>query len=277
MTLASLFLLTNIIMTGPGSQNGFDNSGRKGAIGWGQGDTVAQTLNAVRALAQRYASNTGVVTSIELLNEPLPPGVNLDILRQFYNDGFGNIRAVNGETAVTLSDAFQGPSAWNGFFPGNNIIMDTHIYQVFDVGLLQQNPNGFIGTACGKVGQLLQADKWTIVGEWCGALTDCAKWLNGRYNGARYDGTFGGSPTIGSCAGKYSGSVDALSGDDKYNIRRYIEAQLDAYEAKTGWVYWTWKTEGAPEWDMQQQLAGGLFPQPLTDRRYPGQCARSMG
>lgn len=265
-------------MAAPGSQNGFDNSGRKGAVGWGSGNTVAQTLEAVRVLAERYASNTGVVTAIELMNEPLPAGgVNLDTLRQFYNDGFGNVRAVNGDTAVVLSDAFQGPTAWNGFTPGNNIIMDTHIYQVFDRGLLQQNPNGFFGTACSKAGELLAADKWTIVGEWCGALTDCAKWLNGRYNGARYDGTFQGGSPIGSCDGKYSGSVAALSADDKYNIRRYIEAQLDAYEARTGWVYWTWKTEGAPEWDMQEQLAGGLFPQPLTARQYPGQCANSMG
>lgn len=231
----------------------------------------------MQVLAERYAGNTGVVTAIELLNEPLPPGVNLDTLRQFYNNGFGNIRAVNGDTAVAFSDAFQGPSALNGFTPGNNLIVDTHIYQVFDTGLLQQTPDGFFGTACSKASQLLQADKWTIVGEWCGALTDCAKWLNGRYNGARYDGTFLGGSVIGSCDGKYSGSVDALSGEDKYNIRRYIEAQLDAYEAKTGWVYWTWKTEGAPEWDMQQQLAGGLFPQPLDSRQYPGQCANVLG
>jgi glucan 1,3-beta-glucosidase len=246
-------------------------------VGWGGGDTVAQTLEAVRVLAERYAGQTGVVTGIELLNEPLPPGVNLDVLRQFYNDGFGKIREINGDTAVVLSDAFQGPSAWNGFSPGNNVMMDTHIYQVFDKGLLQQQPNGFFSTACSKAGQLSQADKWTVVGEWCGALTDCAKWLNGKNKGARYDGTLDGGQAIGSCDGKYSGSVDALSGDDKYNIRRYIEAQLDAYEARTGWFFWTWKTEGAPEWDMQAQLAGGLFPQPLNDRRYPNQCSNFLG
>ena len=233
----------------------------------------------MKVLAERYASNTGVVTAIELLNEPFPDGgVNLDTLRQFYNDGFGNVRAVNGDTAVVLSDAFQGPSSWNGFSPGNNIIIDTHIYQIFDKESLRKDPNGFFGTACSKAGVVSQADKWTIVGEWCGALTDCAKWLNGRGVGARYDGTYQGSgDPIGSCDGKYTGSVANLSGDDKYNIRRYIEAQLDAYEARTGWVYWTWKTESAPEWDMQQQLAGGLFPQPLTDRKYPNQCANVLG
>lgn len=32
----------------PGSQNGFDNSGRRGGIGWTQGDTIAQTRTALQ-------------------------------------------------------------------------------------------------------------------------------------------------------------------------------------------------------------------------------------
>lgn len=37
----------------PGSQNGFDNSGRAGAIGWGQGDTMNRTFDILERLAQR--------------------------------------------------------------------------------------------------------------------------------------------------------------------------------------------------------------------------------
>lgn len=36
---------------------------------------------------------------------------------------------------------------------------------------------------------------------------------------------------------------------------------------QNGWIFWTWKTEGAPEWDMQDLLANGIFPQPLTARK----------
>lgn len=103
-------------------------------------------------------------------------------------------------------------------------------------------------------------------------VCSCAKWLNGLGKGARYDGTLLGSYSVGSCDGKYIGTVAALSGDNKSNIRHFIEAQLDAYESHTGWFFWTWKTESAPEWDMQDLIANGLFPQPMTDRRYPGQC-----
>lgn len=41
----------------PGSQNGFDNSGRRGAIEWGQGDSVDQTLTALNQLRDDHVSD----------------------------------------------------------------------------------------------------------------------------------------------------------------------------------------------------------------------------
>ena len=70
-----------------------------------------------------------------------------------------------------------------------------------------------------------------------------------------------------------TGSVADFSADEEANTRRYIEAQLEAYEMKSGWLFWTWKTEGAPGWDMQDLLANQLFPTSPTDRQYPHQCS----
>ncbi len=257
----------------PGSQNGFDNSGRYGPIGWQQGDTVTQTLNAIRGLAQRYASNTDVVTAIELLNEPFGFSLNLGALKKFYYDGWGTIRDSNGDTAVVIHDAFQDVvNFWNGFMNQqsgvNHVMLDTHQYQIFDQGQVSQSPSQHVSSACAfGANKLAYCDKWTVVGEWTGAQTDCAKWLNGLGKGARYDGTLGGSSYVGSCDGKYTGTVAGLSADDKYNLRHFIEAQLDAYERRTGWIFWTWKTESAPEWHMKDLLANGLFPRPLTSRQ----------
>lgn len=79
-----------------------------------------------------------------------------------------------------------------------------------------------------------------------GALSDCAKYLNGRGVGARYDGTYNyngqSSYYIGSCDGKYTGSVSGLDSTYRDNISKFIEAQLDAYEKAAGWIFWTWKT-----------------------------------
>lgn len=155
----------------------------------------------------------------------------------------------------------------------NNIMVDRHDYQVFENGLLSLSIDEHVGRACGLAkNEIANADKWTITGEWTGAVTDCAKYLNGRGMGARYDGSYPGTTYIGSCDGKFTGSETDLSDNDKNNMRQFIEAQLDAFETGRGWFFWTWKTEGAPGWDMQRLLGAGLFPQPLDNRRYPGQC-----
>lgn len=78
------------------------------------------------------------------------------------------------------------------------------------------------------------------------AMTDCSKWLNGRGVGARYDGTYNyngqSSSYIGSCDGKYTGTVAGLDATYRDNIGKFIEAQLDGYEKAAGWIFWTWKT-----------------------------------
>lgn len=77
-------------------------------------------------------------------------------------------------------------------------------------------------------------------------MTDCSQWLNGRGVGARYDGTYNyngqSSSYIGSCDGKYSGTVAGLDATYRENIGKFIEAQLDGYEKAAGWIFWTWKT-----------------------------------
>jgi glucan 1,3-beta-glucosidase len=101
----------------PGSQNGFDNSGQKLATpGWQSGDTVAQTLSVLQNITTKYAQPEyqDVVVAIELLNEPLSSALNFDDLKQFYRDGFDQVRAVS-DTPVMLHDAFVPPSQWNGF------------------------------------------------------------------------------------------------------------------------------------------------------------------
>ena len=258
----------------PGSQNGFDNSGKIGDVGWQQGNTVEETLTALENLANRYENATDVVTAIELLNEPLGQSLDLNQVAQFYNDGYGRVKAASSDYAVVFSDAFQEPfTYWNDFGQGNaDLVIDTHQYQIFSPEEVGYSPEQHIAEACVLGPQMVEANKPIFVGEWCGALTDCTKWLNGLGKGARYDGTYPESNYTGSCEGKYTGTVDGLSEDDKFNVRTFIEAQLDSFEQASGWVWWTWKTESSPEWDMQALIAGGLFPQPLNDRQYPGQC-----
>lgn len=161
----------------PQSQNGFDNSGKVGPVGWTTGDTVSQTIEAIKRLVARYNSQSDVVTAIQLLNEPLGSSLNLDVIKGFYYQGNDVIRAKNQNTLVVLHDAFQDfLGSWNGFMsPGsgkNHVMLDTHLYQIFNAGDVSRNPTQHIEAACNDGRRLRNADKWTIVGEWTGAQTE---------------------------------------------------------------------------------------------------------
>lgn len=183
------------------------------------------------------------------------PSLDLDTIKNFYYSGEGTVRSANSNTAVMIHDAFENiDSTWNGFMNTQsgfqNIILDTHIYQVFSDGQVAMTPAQHIQNACSNINSIQQTDKWLVVGEWTGAQTDCAQWLNGYGKGARYDGTLDGSnggQGYGSCQTKTSGTVDGLLAVDKTNLRMFVEAQMDAYEAHTGWIFWAWKNEAAPE------------------------------
>jgi glucan 1,3-beta-glucosidase len=108
----------------PGSQNGFDNSGKRGDIGWTQGKTVAQTLRALKKLRNDYASHPAVA-SIELLNEPMGWSLDMGTVEQFYMDGWGNLK--NSDVAISVSDGFLGVSYWDDWGSGMwSLMIDVH-------------------------------------------------------------------------------------------------------------------------------------------------------
>jgi glucan 1,3-beta-glucosidase len=262
-----------MMRSAPGSQNGFDNSGRKGSIQWQQGNTVSQTIDIFDSLAQRYLGSD-VVTSIEAINEPfVPAGVDQGKLKEYYGSVYDIVNNHNADTSVVYGDGFLPVESWNGYkTEGGKVVMDTHHYHMFDTGLLAMDINSHINAVC-QFGRdhLAASDKPVVVGEWTGALTDCTRYLNGKGNGARYDGTYISS-RIGDCTNKGSGSVAGLSEGERSDMRRFIEAQLDVFEIKSGWLFWTWKTEGAPGWDLSDLLDAGVFPKSPEDRQFPGQC-----
>jgi len=144
-----------------------------------------------------------------------------------------------------------------------------------DLQGVAQTQSQHIATACGQGSNLANFDKsqmWTIVGEWTPAMTDCAKYLNGRGVGARYDGSYGGSSRrVGSCKGK-TGSGASFGESYRTFLRQMWEAQVVSFEKASGWIMWTWKAEQADEWSYQAGLRYGWIPQDPTSFRYPHIC-----
>jgi len=220
------------------------------------------------------------VSVIAPLNEPA--GFKPEILpatRQFWLDSYESIRrpygnAEESNTLVLLGDAFQGAGYWQGFMTGPNyagVAMDVHLYQVFTDGEIGRTEQQHITAACGAKQEVAGFDKPVIVGEWTPAMTDCAKYLNGRGFGARYDGTFPGSKKVGTCLG-ITGKAATFSDEYKAFLRKTWEAQVITYEKGQGWMQWTWKTEVADEWAYQAGLVNGWIPKNPTDLMYPNIC-----
>jgi len=205
----------------------------------------------------------------------------LDTAKQYYSDGYGVVRN-SGGLVVVLHDAFQQLNYWDGFLTVGtgawNVLMDTHIYQVFNDQQLEYDWPTHITSACSNAATLSSYNRnnlWTVVGEWSTASTDCATYLNGRGVGSRYGGTYDGSAAIGSCTG-VTGSYSTFSSQYKTFLRQFWEAQVSAYESGgNGWIYWCWKNEQADDWSYSQGLAGGWIPQNPNDRQYPNICSSS--
>ncbi|KAJ6520130.1 glycoside hydrolase family 5 protein [Mycena sanguinolenta] len=269
----------------PGSQNGFDNSGHRGDATWANGGTsgsdVQRTDTIIKQIANLYKDNPEVVPIIAPLNEPAGfDGDNwLAVIRQYWFDSFGNIRFPYGtsqqsNTVVLIHDAFQPLSFWDGVltYPDyEGVAMDTHIYGMFSQAGVEMSNSQHIQSICDMQSELSTFDLWLIVGEWTPAQTDCAKYLNGRGVGARYDGSFAGSTRVGSCTG-LTGSASTFSSSYKTFLRQYWEAQVISYEKAQGWIQWTWKAENADEWTYQAGLANGWIPQDPTDLMFPNIC-----
>jgi glucan 1,3-beta-glucosidase len=136
---------------------------------WQQGDTVKQTLQVLKTISQKYAQTKyqDVIVGIQLLNEPAlyMPELSLDVAKQFYRDGFGQVREVS-DTPVILHDGFKAPNTWNGFLTpsdnnAQNVAVDHHEYQVFDQGLLKMSPREHQQFACSGSNSYAGADKWS--------------------------------------------------------------------------------------------------------------------
>ncbi|KAH7886065.1 glycoside hydrolase family 5 protein [Phlebopus sp. FC_14] len=267
----------------PGSQNGYDNSGHRMSFPtWHSNQTnIQRTDDVIKTIASMFADQVDTVPIIAPLNEPAgyDGSAVLSAVTQYWYDSYGNIRYPYGtsqtsNTVVLLHDAFQPLSYWNGFETPPNwqgVAMDTHIYQVFSNSDVAMSYQEHIDAACQTQSELSSFDLWLVVGEWSPASTDCAKYLNGRGVGSRYDGTYPGSTAVGSCTG-LTGSASSFSSSYKTFLRQFWEAQVISYEAGDGWLQWTWKAENADEWSYQAGLANGWIPQNPTDLMYPNIC-----
>lgn len=219
----------------PGSQNGWDHSGRSGALGWHSSpENIAHTLRVVDDLAahcKRYDNFIG----FELLNEPRWD-VPMETLKRYYQDGYQRVRKHVGpeRTAVVIHDGFR-PQEWANFMQAPeyaNVLLDTHLYQCYTEG--DRKNDIFAHVEIAGLERKRQLDKMQqqlpgIVGEW-------------------------------SCALDPQSLRGAKGFKEEAAIRAYGSAQLISYETTRGWFFWTYKTDGGGGWSFRDCVQHGSLP-----------------
>ncbi|KAJ1724174.1 hypothetical protein LPJ61_005763, partial [Coemansia biformis] len=100
----------------PGSQNGFDNSGKYGDIGWQRAqENIERSLVAVEGIARLAQKFSDVVDAVELVNEPASWGLSMDRVLDFYKSAYTRLRNLAPSTIMVIHDAFLSPSQWPMF------------------------------------------------------------------------------------------------------------------------------------------------------------------
>lgn len=218
----------------PGSQNGWDHSGKSGECAWHTDESNAiKTLEVLKRLAERYGHRSCLL-GIELLNEPKWT-VPRNALLHYYEAAYKMIRETCGDKVwVVFSDNFR-PRRWKRKLRApeyTNVYIDTHQYQTFNQKDKRLDMAGHMHKTLRKVPSVLQRmakNHEVIVGEWSIALDPL--------------------------------SLQGLNNTQVEGARRaYAGAQLIAYEPARAWFYWSYKTEDGGVWSFRDCVKRGWLP-----------------
>ncbi|RPD62162.1 glycoside hydrolase [Lentinus tigrinus ALCF2SS1-7] len=256
--------------TVPGSQNGYNHSGRLGPINFLNGymgiANAQRTMDYIRYIAEFISQQEyeDVVPMFGIINEPLLGIIGRDQLTRFYLQGHDMIRDITGigkGAYIVIHDGFQGTGSWKDFLPGSDrIILDTHPYVAFGGDFdhpLDYWPS--VGCQAYSNNQSQLDFGITISGEFSGAINNCGKWVIG----VGQNSTYAQCPTWNDWPN--------WTQDMKTGIKNFVMSQMDGM-GLPGYFFWTWKVGNssvtgrveAPLWSYKLGLDNGWIP---TDPR----------
>ncbi|KAH9175029.1 glycoside hydrolase family 5 protein [Lactarius sanguifluus] len=276
--------------TVPGSQNGYNHSGKGGQINFLNGimgiANAQRTLDYIRIITEFISQPEyrNVVPMFGIINEALVGTIGKDEMTAFYLQAHDMMRNITGYGEgngpyIAIHDGFEGVAQWADFLPGSDrIILDTHPYFAFngqsntspiDVDDGLGEPGGiWPKQACNSWGPSINRSQSafgvTVAGEFSNGFNDCGLFLLGVANSAT---------DVGDC----TPFIDWQNWSQtfKAGLRDFSLASMDATQ---NWWFWTWKignsstsgTVEAPLWSYQLGLQNGWMP---TDPRASiGKC-----
>ncbi|KAG9015685.1 hypothetical protein FRB90_004437 [Tulasnella sp. 427] len=263
----------------PGSQNGYNHSGKGGQINFLYGPmglaNAQRALDYIRVITEfisqpEYAP---VVPIFGIINEPVVTSIGKDQLTSFYLQAHDTIRNITGTGTgkgpfISVHDSFQGLAYWQDLLPGHDrMALDRHPYLIFsnvDRSPLAEQVDKPCTSWASAMNTSWSTFGVSIAGEFSLAINDCGLWINGVGSGTRWEGTFGsGDGEKGDCStwNDYS----SWTQDTKDNFKTFAMSNFDALQH---WFFWTWKIGASsitgkvesPMWSYQLGLQEGWIP-----------------
>ncbi|KAI9039994.1 putative exo-beta-1,3-glucanase [Aspergillus affinis] len=269
----------------PGSQNGWNHSGREGTINWLNGTdgdvNRKRSLEFHDKISQFFAQDRykNIVTIYGLVNEPLMLSLPVEDVLNWTTDATKLVQNNGIDAFVVVHDGFLNLSKWKKMLKTrpDNMFLDTHQYTIFNTGQTVLKHTDRINLICNDWYHMIQEINttdagWgpTICGEWSQADTDCTKYLNNVGRGTRWEGTFSTTDSTAYCPTADDGpscdctnaNADIADYSDDYKkwLQTYAEAQMSAFGTAQGWFYWTWHTETAAQWSYKTAWKNGFMP-----------------
>ncbi|KAF7367193.1 Glycoside hydrolase family 5 protein [Mycena sanguinolenta] len=275
--------------TAPGSQNGYNHSGKGGQINFLNGimgiANAQRMLDYIRIITEFISQPeyVNLVPMFGIINEARIDDIGREQLSAFYLEAHNMIRGITGYGEgngpfISIHDGFDPLTTWADFLPGSDRInLDTHPYFAFSPNpshepiATGEDPDSaggqWPGLACNSWGSSLNTSREqfgvTVAGEFSNGLNDCGLYLNGVNGSYAY-----GDCTLWLDSSTWNASVIA-------GVNAFALASMDALG---DWFFWTWKIGAAangvvssPLWSYQLGLEGGWIP---TDpREAVGKCA----
>ncbi len=210
----------------PGSQNGWDHSGRAGDIYWSEAVNIEHTYNFLVQLAEQYGQERALL-GIEVLNEP-HWSISLDTLCDFYRRAGEMIENIcHKHTYIIVSDAFRAKDMIKRIprLGLQNIVLDCHLYQLFTEEDRALDLQGHLAKVRVWETELKRYAKKApvLIGEWSAAMDEL------------YQVGDGGRTHVYTIA----------------SYKAYAHIQQEVFSsAQVGWCYWTARTEDGGIWSL---------------------------
>ncbi|PWZ00878.1 glycoside hydrolase [Testicularia cyperi] len=253
----------------PGSQNGFDNSGRSGPVNWANNPSYyTQTQYAFNRLVTEFVQDDylGTVTAIEAVNEPkgnVVPAVQ-SLLNKYYPWARNKVAKPDGWSdystmLLAVHDAFQGLQYWQNFWTGrarHRVLLDTHPYFVYSDAEKKMKDTARLQEVCDLLPSFRKSQQYypSIAGEFG---------VNGPSGDRAADRNLPVGPVKFPSGPSYPYSVKYMA-----FMARNFRTQQYVYEQGGGWIMWSWRNDNNPDWSYRTGLQYGWIPKDLDATPY---------